>query len=380
MSALSKNLGLCCAILAGSHGLPAFAQKNSAPIYQDPFDLGAGGASLTRASQVGVLFSNPALLAYGGGFHRWLGTEFSVLSNRESIETVRGVITGSGGEDDASAESTEGTEEGSETADFVEKIFDDPVHIGWGSTLAWITSLGGFSVFSRFEPDLRARQFGATGLPEVRFRAESYHGAIAGTSLRTPWRWLAFGAAAKYLYVSEPDIAVEITDEAKIAELSSPDFVQNLASHNTGVGLDGSVLAFFQGRRVDYSFAGKIDDIGDTKLSGEQNPESFRQVMSAGAAITFHTGADALHLALDMRDIGEVYGEPLYKRVHAGAKLTLRTWVGLSAGIHHGYPSFGAEVDLILLRLSATSWTREMSNTPGLDTRRIWLVSLSAGI
>ena len=70
----------------------ALARKTNQPIYEDPFDIGAGGASLTRASKDGMIFSNPALLPQGGKFFRWVGTTFTLLSNKESIDTAREIF------------------------------------------------------------------------------------------------------------------------------------------------------------------------------------------------------------------------------------------------------------------------------------------------
>jgi hypothetical protein len=351
---------------------PAYAVHTNQAVYEDPFDIGGGGASLTRASKDGRLFANPALLPYGGTFHKWLGTTTSLLTNKESVDTARTIFNNarsgkSGGDSDASS--------------LVDKVFKDPVRVGWGLTLSWITNNFGLSVFSRFEPDIRARAYGSTGLPEVEFQAESYHGAALGTAIRTPFRWLSLGLTAKYLYVAEPDVKVEVTDQSAIAKFASPDFVQNLASHNKGVGFDVGSLIFLQGNWIDFSLAAKLDDAGNTKLTGPaESPKSFKQVESGGMGLTFHTNTDALHLAIDYRDIAGVYGEEKFKRIYAGAKLLLRTYVGFSAGYYNGYPSYGAEIDLILMRLSAVAYTRELGDHPGADPRHIYMGTLSLGI
>lgn len=358
-------------------GQTAFAVHTNQAVYEDPFDIGAGGASLTRASKDGRLFANPALMPHGGTFHKWLGLTTTLLTNRESVDTAREIFTNarsqksssdSGGSDDQSSS-------------FVDKVFKNPVRVGWGLSLSWITNNFGLSVFSRFEPDIRARAYGATGLPEVQFRAESYHGVAVGGALRTPFRWLSLGITTKYLYAAEPDLHAEITDSESIKQFSNPAFIQDLTSHNKGVGFDAGALVFLQGNAVDFSLAAKLDDVGNTKLTGPAaTPNQFKQVESAGLGLTFHTGADALHLAVDYRDIAGVYGEEAFKRVYAGAKLLIRTYVGFSAGYYNGYPSYGAEIDLILMRLSAVSYTRELGDHPGADPRHIYMGTLSVGI
>ncbi|MCX6110898.1 MAG: hypothetical protein NTZ90_14990 [Proteobacteria bacterium] len=367
---LAPLLAFCC--LASV----ALARKTNGPIYEDPFDLGAGGASLTRASKEGVLFSNPALLPLGAAFFRWTGLTTTLLVNKESVDTARGIVK--------SAQSSKGSSSGSDSktqaADLVDKVFKNPIHLGWGLALSTVTSAFGLSAFSRFEPDIRAKQFGSTGLPEVELRTESYHGVAVGTAVRTPLRWLLFGATAKYLYAGEQDIAAQVTDSETIASFGQQKFAQNLVALNKGVGLDLASLLFFQGQNVDLTAAAKVDDLGNTKLSGTSaQPKQFKQVASAGLGLTLHSTADALHFAVDYRDLSNVYKEALFKRLYVGTKVTLRTYLGFSGGYYNGYPSMGIEVDLLLLRLAFTSYTRELGDHPGVDPRHIYMASISAG-
>jgi hypothetical protein len=395
--------------LALSFSTPAFARKTNQSVYQDPFDLGAGGASLTRASKDGRVHANPALLPYGGKFHFWGGSSFSVLSNKESVDTARELFnqaSGSGGSEEETTE--EGEAGGDQATELMEKALDAPVRLGWGASLAWVTRLFALSVFSRLEMDLRAKEFGQTGFPEAHFQAESYHGVLLGTGIRTPFRWLSFGLAGKYVYGSEPDLRVQLTDTNSISQMTDPKLIQDLSSHKVGTGADLGMLMFFQGSTVDFSIAGKVEDIGNTKFvassvaaSAEESEdqaaeedadgtgiepsknnslEEFKQVVSVGTGLTFHTGSDALHLALDYRDITNAYGEKSFKKIYAGAKVLLRTYVGLSAGYYQGYPTYGAEIDLILIRLAGTYYTRELGDSPGVDPRRIYMFTISAGL
>lgn len=362
----------------------AYARKTNQPLYEDPFDLAAGGASLTRATKEGRVFANPALLPQGGAFHRWLGFTFSLLANKESIGTARGIIESSRGQGSSSEaegeESAEGESSSGGAQDLVDAALKNPVRVGYGAALSYINRFFGLSVFSRFEPDLRAREYGPTGLPEISFNAESYHGAGFGFMVPTALRWLSFGLTAKYVYAAEPSLAIEISDASAIQGLTDPDFVKDVSSHNKGVGFDAGMLVFLQGQTVDLSLAGKVDDVGTTQMVGDNpSPTELKQVISAGAGLALHTGTDAIHFAVDYRDIGNAYGEQQFKKLYAGTKVLLRTYVGLAAGFYNGYPSYGAELDLIFLRLTATSYTREMGENPGVDPRRMYMVSMSTG-
>ncbi len=353
----------------------ALAQKTNEPIYEDPFDIGAGGASLTRASKEGIVLANPALLGLGGAHLRWLGETTTLLANKESVSTAEGLIKNAKGNNGAGSNANQ-----QQASTLEQDVFKNPVHVGWGEALGFVSSAVGITAFSRFEPDIRAQQYGPTGLPDIEFRSESYQGAAVGIPIYTPARWLTLGITGKYIYANEQDVVVDVTDQAAIQSFASPQFVQSLKDQNQGFGYDAGSVMFFQGSNVDLTAAGKVDDIGDTKLSGPAaEPKSFKQVISAGLGLTFHDSADAIHFAADYRDIANVYHQDMFKRVYAGTKILIRTYLGLSAGFYNGAPSMGAEVDLIFIRLAVTSYTRELGDHPGVDPRHVLMASLSMG-
>ena len=155
---------------------------------------------------------------------------------------------------------------------------------------------------------------------------------------------------------------------------------KSLASLQMGKGADIGSIMLFRSNYFDYGLAYKIDDVGSTKFKGDGLPKSYPQSQSAGLGITFHNASDALHLAVDYRDLSNVYDLPLYKRVCAGAKLTIPNWIGLAAGIRDGSPTMGAYVDLWLIKIGAASYTRELGDAPGVRRRKIYSASISTGI
>ncbi len=353
---------------------PAFARKTNQPVYEEPFDLGAGGASLTRATQEGILFSNPALLPYGGQFHRWIGLKNNFIAAKESIEFARSVSE---------------QKEAPDPMSVFQDAADHPVHGGLETSLAWINEKFGFTVFQRFEPDFAIKKYGfhpdsedpspAAGLPEVRFRSETYAGAVLGLAEKIT-RWWSLGITVKYLYSWEPDISLSYTDKAKLASYATPDAMREVATPGQGVGYDVGTLLFAQGKTVDYRFAAKVDDVGNTAFSAGQ--PNFLQTVSVGLGLTFHNDTDALHLAVDYRDILGAYHESLYKRLYMGARLLIRTYVGVAAGLYQGYPTMGLVVDFILFRVGFSAYGREYGTQPnvGVDPRNIYVLSLAFGV
>ena len=341
----------------------AMATKGSAMVYEDPFDLGSGGASLTRASGGAIPISNPALIPFGNGFHRWVGIEPAVIVGKDSIEFAKGMKNAK----DSSA------------SELVTKVFKAPVHAGVQNAISYLNKYGGFTVFDRVEPDLRAQKYGPTGLPAIKFGAESYHGvAFSGAKMLIP-RTLAFGVTGKYLYAADENRSIELTDQEALKKVQTTSGIKSLVSHNKGFGYDAGMLYFLQGYNFDWRLALKADDIGGTKLTGDGSLKTLPAMYSAGLGMTLHNGTDSINVALDYRDIRDAYKEAQFKRMRAGLKLLMRRYVGLGVGIMDGWPTYAAEIDLILMRVKASFYTRELGDSPGVEPRPIYSAGIAMG-
>ena len=356
-----KKMKILLEIVALLFALPAFGQKTNGAIYVEPFDYAGGGANLTRASQEGVLLANPALMPYGEKFHRYLGMQYSILTNKESIDLVKSGLKG--------ASNTQSS------GQFVDDVFSKPIHVGAMASLAWITNNFGIDVFARAEPDIAGKEFGSGGLPVIDFSAEAYGGVVAGFGTRIT-RWMSLGITAKSLYVSEPHYEIELTDQTAIDRLKTDS--SKLLKYGKGVGGDVGMLMFSQGSVCDLRWALKVDDVGGTKFDNpDQKP--FAQTLNTGLGITFHGATEALHLSVDYRDVLGAYDEQLFKRVYAGAKLLIRNHIGLAAGLYQGYPTAGARIDLWFMHFGFSRYTRELGHYIGEKPRNIYQMYMGFG-
>jgi hypothetical protein len=340
--------------------------RDLSPIYEETFDIAAGGASLTRATRYGVALANPALLPVSGSFHRWLGSEFSLHINKESVDYAKTLLPGASGG-------------GSDSSSFVDHVFSDPFLAGTQTSFAYLNAWGGLGFFSKFEVDLEAQEYGPTGMPTVILRGKSYSGGTLSAAGKVPFMPLSLGVTGKYLMLAEPTASIDVSDPNAVAQYQDPATLSSLVTPSTGTGFDLGALMFLQGPRVDWRLALKVDDLGGTKFSGGDAVEDFKQVTSAGAAMTLHTGKDALHFSVDKRDLQNAYNTPPFKATRAGVKLTLRGYVGLAAGYYDGYPSAGAELDLILVKLGVATYRREITGAPGVNPRNVYIMNMAAG-
>ncbi len=364
---------LCLSLAALSNNM--YAAKSNQSIYEDPYDIAAGGASLTRASQEGVLFANPALMPFGNKFFRWFGSQFSIIAAKDSVDFVRSLASGS---NTSSSESSSEEEKSAERDEFIDDIFTTPIHFGTATAISFISSHFGVGVVSRFEPDIKGTRFNDTGIPAVRAQADGYGAGVVSYAQKLT-RWFSVGATGKYIYKAEPDIQIDFADQSKIDEIrSDPQALVNEVTPGQGFGLDAGALIFLQGRTVDYRLALKADDLGNTKFTKSQDP--FRQTFHAGLGLTFHNSIDSLHLSLDFRDVTGAYEESIVMRSYAGAKLILRNYIGIAAGFYQGYPSYGIRLDLVLVKVGLTYYGREMGSFIGDDRRDIYIAYFGFGI
>ncbi len=350
-------------LVLSSSVAPLLAKSSNELLYTEPFDLAAGGTTLTRASQEGIVFANPALLPLGGAWVRWLGFQAGFMLDRDLAQSAQG-----GGLEGAT---------GSGETDFVDQLFSKSLHLGQTATLSFLNQNFAVSVFDRVELDVAGERFGDSGLPSVNFGVEAYGGVLTSYALR-PVRWFSLGVTAKYLYASEPEIKVPVTDQEKIRQLSSDtSSLRDEIAFNQGTGSDLGMLFLWQGHHLDLSMGLKIEDLGGTRFTGDQ--ESFPQTYNAGLGLALHGTKEVLHLSLDYRDISNAYDEKTFKKVYLGARFMLRNMVGVACGLYQGIPTAGLRLDLLLFKLGITAYGRELGTYPGDRQRNMVMLYTSFG-
>ena len=342
---------------------PRLLAKNSNElIYTEPFDLAAGGTTLTRASQEGIVFANPALLPLGGAWLRWVGFQAGFLLDRDLAARAKKGI---------------GAAAGTENDNFIDQLFSHSLHFGQTATLSFLNKNFAVSVFDRVELDVAGSRFGDAGLPSVNFGVEAYGGALASYASR-PWRWLSLGVTGKRLFVSEPEIIIPIADQEKIKQLTkNTASLRDEAKFNQGNGVDLGALLLWQGSALDLSLGLKLEDLGSTHFAGEQ--KAFPQTYNAGLGLALHGSKEVLHLSLDYRDIGNAYHEKTFKKTYLGARLMLRNFFGVAVGLYQGIPTFGFRIDLLLFKLGLTAYGRELGSYPGERQRNMLMIYTSLG-
>ncbi len=358
---------------------PLYAKRSSELVYVEPFDLAAGGTTLTRASQEGIVFANPALLPLGAAKIRWLGFQAGFIVDRELLN--------SGGKlsNENSSTESEGEGEGEESAegdpetDSTDQFFERSLHAGQTATLSVLNENFALTVFERLEIDAAGSRFGDGGLPGIELGVEAYAGVLGSLASR-PFRWLSLGATAKYLMIGEPQIMIPIANQAKFEAIGkNPKSFLSELKYGKGTGIDVGGLLLWQNPSVDLSLGLKIEDLGDTQISNDQ--EALPQNVNVGLGLAFHGAVEVLHLSLDYRDVLGAYPtERTFKKIFAGARLMIRQRFGIGIGLYQGIPSVGLRLDLLIFKFGITAYGRELGAYPGQKQRNLITLYTSIGV
>lgn len=330
--------------------------RTNEPIYQNPFDLSSGGASLTRATQEGTIFANPSLPAFGPGIFRWIFFRTAVHVGEDAADLAIKTLT---------QQAPPAPDE------IMDKAFETPVHAGLDVAAGVITSSVSGGAFSSMRVDFSGRKFGSVGAPELRGLAQGYGGAIASAAADLG-DVLAIGGAVRYQANAEINESLGV-----ITLLDNPNIIgdmQDSLAWGTGVGVDLGATGQLRTRWFDLRLAGTVNDLGQTKFTLNLPP--WKQTINAGVGITIHSRNSALHCAVDLRDLQKAYGEHWTYRTYAGCKLLLNAWVGLGAGLYQGWPTYGFVLNLWLIRLEGGLYAKEVGKEVGTERRGVYFIAL----
>ncbi len=335
-----------------------FPLRTHQPVYQNPFDLASGGASLTRATQEGAFFLNPSLPAYGYNLHRWAFFRTQLHLDNATSQSA------------AEAYANQ-TSENPITPELIQNALQSPVHVGHDTALGYVTSYFSLVGFSNVRADIAVRRYGDAGAPQVRARAYGVGGGGISTSYALA-QFISLGVASKYVEV------VQAADNISIEDVQNPDGLSqkltSLLKRGKGVSTDAALTLQLRSKHLDLRVAGSVHDIGNTDLGADLEP--YRQTVGAGVGLTIHGRDNSFHCAADLRDVLAAYEEHWTFRAYSGCKLTFYRSVSFGAGVSQGYPTGGVVLNLGFTRLEAGTYTREVGTQVGVEGRTVYFFAL----
>jgi hypothetical protein len=348
---------MVCFLSLCSNGLNAYGEaalRTHEPPYENPFDMSTGGASLTRATQDGALFSNPSLPAFGAGTIRWIYGRMGVHVGKDSVQSASEILKSG--------------------APSPQNVQARPVYAGAEFSFGVVTSFLGFGTYFVARTDLR-KTGEENEVPIIQELFYGNGGAIitASTSFSD---LIALGIGLNYAYEVQADPVFGAQEFAEIAvdgNAALQKYVLEKLKGGHGLSKNAGLTLQKRTRYLDLRIAASGQDLAGTKYVG--NLETRKQVLSAGAGLTLHTRGSALHCAADLRDVQKAYAQDRTKRTHLGCKLLLASRVGIGAGLYQGHLSYGLVANLTLLRLEAGYYKRELGSKKGEEPRGAYFLA-----
>lgn len=336
--------------------------KNSEPIYQNPFDLASGGASLTRATQEGVMFANPSLPAFGEGILRWIFLRSTISVGEETINT--------------GTEVAKNVTSGGSTTSLIENVADDlfksPNYFGISNAAGIITAKFGIAGFAANKLVTNGKPFGNVGVPQLVVQDNGFAG-VAATFSTSLGDTIALGIGPKYIYNAEVNTTLAVSDV--MSPSNATEKLKAALATGSGFATDLGVTLQHRTKYFDLRFAGVVSDVGNTTFSGGRL-SPWQQAYHVGLGFALHDFTNALHCAIDYRDVTDVYQEDFPRKIYMGCKALITKIIGFGFGYLQGWPSYGVVLNLYLFRLEGGVYTRDVARQSGLIGQKIYFLSL----
>ncbi len=344
--------------------IAAFATGDRQSLYRSPFMLGRGEAGIADVDNEDAIFYNPAGLAQGNGIYK--RTYF--LSPMISASTVTRDVY------------RRVKIEEQETANVLLSTVGKNVHLGFQNFTGVMFRRVAFGVLSsQYVNILVAKSRRSGGLESAYGEFTSSQGFTFTLADKLFSSNFMLGTTIKYLPLhAQATYEVAAIDAGDIAGFQQG----NTANAGSLAGADVGLM-WHSSSKPKVKLGLTVANIGDTKVTSsvlDAPVEDLKQTVNLGFSFEPDSRTSSFKLHLDYRDVtGQVYDSVL-ERLNMGGQIALRSLGGFTCGLHQGYPSIGAYVDVRLVRVDMGMYTEEVGNYAGHrgDTR--FFLRLAAGI
>lgn len=360
-SSLVASIVAVLLLLTGSHDI-GFA-KSYPRFYQGIRVMGMGGAFTAVADDENSLFYNPAGLSSASALNVGILNPMVDISEN-SIDLFNDA-------DDTDMDDTE------EVVDLLRQYSGDHQHfraslfphVGFNVANTGVM-IGGLAQ-ANLDAEIRNPVW-----PETHVDFAIDYGLAGGAGVKLPFQDLRLGATLKIIYRESLKEVYTATD---IADDDFEDRFEDDLSSDTAVSLDiGTIytLPFIEWAQTDVALA--IQNLPTMEFGEDMDVETQGNV---GIALRKGFAGFGLIGAIDYMDLTQNVGEDndWAKRLHMGIEFQLPTILSLRAGLNQGYGTFGATVDIWLVRLDFATYAEEVGAYSGQRSDRRYMGQFSIG-
>jgi hypothetical protein len=341
--------------------------SDSPPEFRSARGLGMGGTGISFARGLDALYVNPAGYAQTSGL---LG---------EAVLVSPLVTAGENGKalyDDINA--------GTDTFDMVTKHSNKPQHVGVQNVTGVAFKRSSFGLLQSANADAIAGTDPASGVPSAEVRAIGRAGAHFGVARAFLDESLFFGVTTKVVQKRQLSLQLDALEaQEQLKGKSSKKLLEDNVRQGTGAGADFGLIYRVKSMDVKPTFGVVYRDVG-MKYSwsvpeGKSAPDAEKQTLDLGLSIEPGTRKSTSRIAVDYRDALGAYETSPYKRIRAGAEIGFQNIVGVMGGIGQGYPSFGAFLNIKILRVEGGVYGEELGEEVGDLKSRRYFARVSVG-
>jgi hypothetical protein len=333
--------------------------KDSVPEFQSAHSLGMGGTAVSFSKGLDALFENPAGIAQ---------SKF-VLSDAVLASPMVTV-----GEEGKKLYSD--IQKNTSTLELVQKYSNKPQHVSAQNVTGVAFKRAAIGFLQRGQVDLMAGSDPVSGVPTAELRANARAGVYLA-SARSFWEDnLMLGGTVKIVQKRELSLSKSVFEvEKDLKTQSAKSLLSENLTQGTGVGAD--IGAIYRIREMDTKPAfglvlrniGMSYDIGTPAEKAAPKPDPT--TLDVGLSLEPGTRKSISRIAVDFTDALNKQKTSAFKRLHLGAELSYQNILGFMAGLGQGYPSFGAYLNLKILKIEAGFYGSEMGQQAGdLKSRR----------
>jgi hypothetical protein len=184
-------------------------------------------------------------------------------------------------------------------------------------------------------------------------------------------KWdVRIGAAAKFLTRSGGYQTLSLTD---LLTLDTSSLTRSLSESGSGIGFDlGAQYVYTFKKRFTFMGGAVFKDVGDTTFSTGSAP--IRSNMVLGVAGTYQYSDLKATLSYDYSNL--LNSMDWRKKSHLGLELKFPL-ISLYSGLNQIYPTYGASVDLWLIKVMYLSYAEEQATLVNQDASRRSMVQIT---